>query len=199
MLCLNNVTLICVDDTNDAQECYKKFNYVSNKINFFDCKFFSSKIKNCVLKNIKDITQYNKFIVNELNDHVSSEFCLIMQNDGYPVNIDSWDYNFLKCDYIGAPWVTQPIKSNQLVGNGGFSLRSKKFLEKSSKLNYDGSIPEDAFLCRHQDNYLKSEGLIYADPFLASKFSVENMSYGGQFGFHGKYTINLNKALGIFL
>ena len=52
MINLKNVTLVCADDTVDAHIAYSIFNNVSQSINFFDCKFYSSKINNCINKNI---------------------------------------------------------------------------------------------------------------------------------------------------
>ena len=63
-----------------------------------------------------------------------------------------WDPKFLNYDYIGALW--PHYKENQ-VGNGGFSLRSKKLLESSRKLieeNPDYNLPliEDDYICREK-------------------------------------------------
>ena len=41
---------------------------------------------------------------------------------------------FFDYDYIGAPW---PNNFVNRVGNGGFSLRSKKFLELTAKIPYN--------------------------------------------------------------
>ena len=48
--------------------------------------------------------------------------------------------DFLKWDYIGAPWplsyeaFVDPFGRHIRVGNGGFSLRSRKFLEVPTKV-----------------------------------------------------------------
>lgn len=186
---LKNVTLVCCDDLY-PQHSIQLMNEISYKISFYDTKFFTGQFSS--------IHQYNLFITQELYKHVTSEFVMIIQYDGFPINLDAWTDEFLKYDYIGAPWYIQPWPLDQTVGNGGFSIRSNKFLEETAKLEYDGKIPEDVFVCRVQDKKLKSHGIRFAPHDLAYKFSVEDMPYKGQFGFHGKNTIKLNKQLGIF-
>jgi hypothetical protein len=50
----------------------------------------------------------------------------VIQWDGYVVNAEAWDPAFLDCDYIGAKWYWHDPGTR--VGNGGFSLRSRKLL-----------------------------------------------------------------------
>lgn len=86
-----------------------------------------------------------------------------------------------------------------MVGNGGFSLRSKKFLEVSAKLMREGKIPqihpEDVSLCVWNKDLLDSEGISIAPPELAEKFSIEGDDdiYDKQFGFHGFSWTNIDK------
>ena len=72
---------------------------------------------------------------------------LVIQDDGHIVNPSLWDEEFLKYDYIGLPWpfedswiekqlkeqrpIIRKVYPKNRVGNGGFSLRSRKFLEFS--------------------------------------------------------------------
>jgi len=190
-LLLPDVTLVCADGIN--KDISKLLDWLQTEITFHDCKLFQD--------NITSLQDYNKFIMHDLCDHVDSEFCMIVQADGHPVNLDSWEDEFLKYDYIGAPWYTQPWRIDQTVGNGGFSIRSKKFLEHSSYFSeYDGlSEPEDVFLCRTADKALKEMGVTFAPHDVAYRFSVEDMPYKGQFGFHGKGTIALSRHYGLHL
>jgi len=86
-----------------------------------------------------------------------------------------------------------------VVGNGGFSLRSKKFLETSAKLMKEGKIPkihpEDVSLCIWHKDLLDKEGISIAPPDLAGKFSIEgdDQEYDKQFGFHGFSWTNIDK------
>lgn len=188
---LSNVTLVCADGIN--KEVPKLLSWLQSEIKFYDCKWFRD--------NITSLKDYNKFMVQELYDHMESEFCMIVQIDGHPVNLDAWEDEFLNYDYIGAPWYTQPWDISRTVGNGGFSIRSKEFLKHSSYfVDYDGvSEPEDVFLCRTANDGLTSEGIKFAPHDVAYRFSVEDMPYKGQFGFHGKGTINLARHFGLRL
>ena len=64
----------------------------------------------------------------------------------------------------------------------------QKFLNKNNSFTY----PEDAFICRLLKPYFEKEGIVFATQEVASKFSVENTLYSGQFGFHGKVTMRIN-------
>lgn len=190
---LPNVTLVCADGSENENLARHTFFTVSNKISFGDLKFFGKKDAD-----LSSVFSYSKFIIKELYKHVNTEFCMIIQADGFPINLNAWEDNFMKFDYIGAPWYTQPWPIEQTVGNGGFSIRSKKFLEASKDLEYKDWIAEDVYLCRIEDKNLKSKGIKFAPHEIAYRFSVEDMPYKGQFGFHGKNTIRLNQRLGLF-
>lgn len=183
-----DITVICADGTSNKNYSKKLLEDISNKCKVEESKFFTPS----------SIQEYNKFIVLDLNRYVQTEFCMIIQLDGFPINLEAWNDKFLSYDYIGAPWYMQPWPLDKTVGNGGFSIRSKKFLEETSKLDYDGIIPEDVFLCRNVDSLLKSKKVRFAPHDLAYTFSVEDMPYKGQYGFHGKQTIAISKHFGIF-
>jgi len=189
MLNLPSVTAVCIDAINP--EAKDLIPYISKMINFGDHIFIG--------EGINSVQDYNLFILNKLNSLVKTDHCLILQTDGYPVNINAWTNVFLKYDYIGAPWINFPeIPIGYEVGNGGFSLRSKKLLEEVAALNSDGTCLEDNFICIEQREHLISKGIKYAPFLLADQFSIENNTYKGQFGFHGKFTIEINPGLKLF-
>src|SRR6185437_5908691 len=93
----------------------------------------------------------------------------------------SWTDEFLKYDYIGAPWLVADwslrdfyfpdhLLGTWVVGNGGFSMRSKRFLEVSSKLAREGKIskmhPEDVAMCVWYKEAFEKEGIRFAPPQL---------------------------------
>jgi len=47
-------------------------------------------------------------------------------------------------------------------------------------------------------DYLENLGIKFAPISVAYDFSVEDLPYKNQFGFHGKRTIMINKQMGIF-
>lgn len=145
---------------------------------------------------VDSYTEYNRFIVEKLNTYINTDYCLIVQDDGYIVNPDLWKKEFLEYDYIGAPWPWHGV-----CGNGGFSLRSKKFLELSSQLSYEedhheySCAPEDWFLCVKNRMYFLVNQIKFAPLDLAQAFSFEtpmgfpNEGKYNSFGFHGKHNL----------
>jgi hypothetical protein len=145
---------------------------------------------------VDSYTEYNRFIVEKLNTYINTDYCLIVQDDGYIVNPDLWKKEFLEYDYIGAPWPWHGV-----CGNGGFSLRSKKFLELSSQLSYEedhheySCAPEDWFLCVKNRMYFLVNQIKFAPLDLAQTFSFEtpmgfpNEGKYNSFGFHGKHNL----------
>ena len=189
---------MCADDV-ETPESYKLLTEICQNINFGDVKLFSSNEINdniTIVDPIKNIDDYGNFIFN-LNKHIDTDFCMIVQTDGFPINYPAWTDAFLKYDYIGAPWlVYNEIPQDKMVGNSGFCIRSKRLLEKQSEYDYnsprDGA--EDAYTCRVIDSELKGGGIKFAPVHHAKLFSVENMLYQGQFGFHGRGTIFMNAS-----
>jgi len=156
-------------------------------------------------------SNYNYVALKMIPEVVETEFNLIIQSDGFAVNREAWTDEFFEYDYIGAVW---PFYEEYNVGNGGFSLRSKKFYDavkseiKVHDAVYDSAsgflppfedygnviIPEDNLLCRQYRKHFETKfGIKYAPPELADRFSIElNVSspwLGKSLGFHGKHGI----------
>lgn len=129
---------------------------------------------------MQSLQEYEQFIVKEMRHHISTTHALMIQWDGYVLNGSAWDDEFLKYDFVGAPWFWDNV-----VGNAGFALISKRLLEELSKPEYEAT-PFDTNLCRKYRKQLEDKGFKFAPPELASKFSVENNPYEGQFGWHGE-------------
>jgi hypothetical protein len=146
---------------------------------------------------INNLEDYNIFFVEELSKKIDTDFVLTVQPDGFILNPQKWDNQFLEYDYIGAPWPW-----TMSCGNGGFSLRSKKFLELSSVLLYDKThheyplCPEDYFLCVKNRQHFINNGCKFAPVDVALRFSFEhpiasipNHTVVDSFGFHGKHNL----------
>lgn len=159
------------------------------------------------IPHIGSIEELSRFCIEDLYKYVDTEYVLLVQYDGFVLNADSWDTAFLDYDYVGAPWdvgswetdlFPEDMKGKLVVGNGGFCLRSKKFLEVSAKLVSEGKIvkfhPEDVAMCVWYRDLFEQEGIKFAPPELALKFSIESDIgvYDKPFGFHGLYGKNMD-------
>ncbi len=152
-----------------------------------------------------DLLGYGRLIIQDLHKYFKTSHCLIVQSDSFVVDASLWKEEFLKYDYIGAPWSEKVHVNSNLVlnmkknpvGNGGFSLRSHKLAKITSKIDFDSlQLPiksEDVVICHYLYKEMIDEGVSFATPELAAKFSIENENnlYGQNvnsvFGFHGKH------------
>jgi hypothetical protein len=132
---------------------------------------------------------YSRFLLNELAEHLQTDHCLIVQWDGFVVNEDAWDPAFLDFDYIGASW--PQFDDGHDVGNGGFSLRSRRLLEACRSQEFVHSHPEDVAICRTNRTFLEQRyGIRFADRATADRFSFERSAPSAPtFGFHGVFNM----------
>jgi ADP-heptose:LPS heptosyltransferase len=189
---LSNVTLICVDCVNHG-EAVAAIRKSMAECDFAAVKFITDKpfefegIEVINIPTIRSKEEYSYFMIKELYKYFDTDFVLVIQADGYVLNGKSWLPEFLHYDYIGAPW-TYPDGKN--VGNGGFSIRSKKL---QSALTLDDFIvatdPEDQAIGRlYRDYLIKFYKITYAPEDLADKFSYElRAPIYDTFGFHGRF------------
>lgn len=202
---LSNVTLMAIDCV-DVKRAQKALDISSQQIDFANIKLLTSlptkdprKIK---IPHINSLESFSEFCVKYLHKYVDTDYVLLVQYDGFVLNPDSWEDEFLKYDYIGAPWLVadwsvrdfdfpESLRGTRVVGNGGFSLRSKKFLNVSARLAEAGALkkyhPEDVVLCVLDRDKVEKAGIEFAPPDPASRFSIEgdDSIYKKQFGFHG--------------
>lgn len=137
---------------------------------------------------------YSNFILRILPKYIQTEYCLISQWDGHAIASERWRGDFLDYDYIGASW-PQFIDGNN-VGNGGFSLRSKRLMDLCRDIRFVGSHPEDVAICRTNRSWLEAEGIRFAPEHVADQFSCERAgNMEAVFGYHGGF--NIPRALGI--
>jgi hypothetical protein len=133
-------------------------------------------------------TDYSRFMLRDLADHIDTDHALCIQWDGFVLNGGAWEPRFLDYDYIGAVW--PQFKDGHNVGNGGFSLRSRRLLRKCRDLPFDGSEAEDVCICRVSRALLEREGMRFAPEAVARRFSFERESpTGREFGFHGAFNL----------
>ena len=123
---------------------------------------------------------YSLWCQRELLNHFSTPFVLVWQLDGFAINPGVWTNDFLKYDYIG------PVFWSGIVGNGGFSLRSKRFCESAYRLP-DCEEGEDIWFCCRWRRVLEQRGMLFAPQDVAKIWGLDNRhSPEPAFGFHGK-------------
>jgi hypothetical protein len=131
---------------------------------------------------------YSEFIVKSLLLYVPTPHVLLVQWDGYVANPGAWDHAFLDYDYIGAPWSW--YDDEMRVGNGGFSLRSRRLLEALQDGRITVGATEDETICRRYRPLLERDyGIRFADEATAERFAFEG-AYPidwRTFGFHGLF------------
>jgi|TARA_B100000085_G_scaffold285652_1_gene322824 hypothetical protein len=158
----------------------------------------------------KNRSGFCESFVQQTNKYILDDFCLNVQHDSTIIDSTKWDNRFLDYDYIGAPWPMNIIQASDMVagriqeipnvvGNGGFSLRTRKFVEESAKLGWEHKN-EDLNICVFNYDTMTSAGIKFAPPSLAAKFSKEHPTPYGMFsrsllftyesfGFHGDFNV----------
>lgn len=223
MLHLPNVTLLSID-TIDPRRSIKAMQYSMLQVKFADAVLVTSakKYDTSMLKpiggrgRIDQIRvefvqdgprqEYERQIICDLPKWFSTDFCLFQEWDSAVMNPEAWNPAWLDYDFIGAPWPYNftemgypPCTANNCVGNGGFSLRSRRFAMATGEMF--SKVPDkqaalrssDAWICRTIKPYLEDAmRLTFAGEEDAARFSCENRFYNGQFGIHGKNTIAMN-------
>ena len=105
----------------------------------------------------KNRSGFCESFIQQTNKYILDDFCLNVQHDSTIIDIGQWDNRYLAYDYIGAPWPIHIVQASDMVagriekipnvvGNGGFSLRTRKFVEESAKLGWDHKN-EDLNIC----------------------------------------------------
>lgn len=141
------------------------------------------------IQKISSRNEYSRFMLDHLADHIETRFALVVQWDGYVINGEGWKNEFLDYDYIGAPWTH--FHDKHTVGNGGFSLRSKRLLLASRGLPLGHNEAEDVAIARTFRTKLEKQyGLQFAPETLARLFAYERTAkVGKEFGFHGVFNM----------
>jgi hypothetical protein len=146
----------------------------------------SASIKLVVVPPLRGWEAVNRVWWHEVPELVKTSHFLIVQWDSWVLNAASWDPDWLQYDYIGAPW---PWHQIYRVGNGGFSLRSRRLHDHLAhrRLRYPLAHPEDDALCRRYRPMLEAEGFMWAPESAARCFSFEHGDAAATFGFHGVF------------
>lgn len=194
MIDLRAVTLICVDTVNPnlaikaMHKCLSSATFGSavlvTKKNP-EIAAISPQIHVIETGEIRNIEDYSTFIIKSIEPLTNTSHALIVQWDGFIQSAEAWDPCFLDYDYIGATW--PQYRDRMRVGNGGFSLRSKKLLLALQDPAIKAHNPEDECITRKYRTYLESKhGISIAPEAVADRFSQERKELPfDSFGFHG--------------
>lgn len=184
------VTSVNVDATVGAMErCLEHIGF-ADAILLTDAAIVPSHpaIKIRPIERLLSVGDYSRFILTNLANHIASEHCLIVQWDGFVIDAEAWDSEFLEFDYIGAPW--PQFNDEWVVGNGGFSLRSRRLLVHSSEMPLIDGRPEDIMICRENRLALEALGMRFAPREVAARFAYERVRTSPvSFGFHGVFNM----------
>lgn len=162
-----------------------------------------------------DYIGYSNFCMYSLHHYIETDYALIVQHDGWALSADNWKDDWLNYDYIGGlvhaavkgddfftkfSWVA--VSDPIVVQNGGFSLRSKKFMRS---LVYNGIMPkmytmpmlnnEDVQMTAFLRPALERIGIKFAPNDEAKIFAFEHLApevHGGIditkiFGHHSRF------------
>jgi hypothetical protein len=189
-----STTLVCFDTDNHvlaklALERTARLCEFDRVIYFSDVDWAVRESIFIKVDKIKSGDEYSDFMLKGLLPYIETNHVMVVQYDGFIVNPDLWMDDFLSYDYIGAPW---PAFRDYSVGNGGFSLRSRRLLEALQDKVIERHDGEDATICRYFRSYLEVKyGIKFASPEIALQFSYESafQPVGGSFGFHGMLNV----------
>jgi hypothetical protein len=166
-------------------------------VEFGDCVLFTHQVPPEMdprirlerISPLRSAKEYSFFILRDLVGHLRTSHILICQWDGFIINPEAWTDDFLSYDYVGAVW--PQFSDTQVVGNGGFSLRTRKLLEACRNQAFVMQHPEDVAICRSNRNLLEGDlGCRFAEPVIAAGFSFERQQPPRPtFGFHGVFNM----------
>jgi Flp pilus assembly protein TadD len=182
------VTLLCVDTANHAL-ALRALAVSGAELRFEQTLFLTDSIPAHLdvppgisvipIRRLASRDEYSRFVLKSLLAHVTTPHVLLIQWDGYVVNPAAFEPAFLDCDYIGAKWFW--FDDGMRVGNGGFSLRSRKLLEALQDPRIELVEAEDVTIGRAFRPLLEREyGIRYADDAMADRFAFEAAYPTGQ-------------------
>jgi len=129
----------------------------------------------------------------EVSLHMRTSHALCIQWDSWVVAPEMWTDEFLRYDYVGAPWW---YKDGMNVGNGGFCLRSTRLMRFIRK--HRAQFPcitdlDDDLFCRKYRPTIQGAGFEWSPDDLALRFAFETTrpdKSARHFGFHAAYNFD---------
>lgn len=199
-LALPQVTLCAVTSVN-VPATLRALELCLAQIDFAACKLFTDasvkpdhpEISVIPIPRLDSSAAYSEFVLSRMVNYVATSHCLIVQWDGHVLDAARWQPEFLDYDYIGASW--PQFDDGHDVGNGGFSLRSRRLMEACRDLEFRPSHPEDLAIGRVNRRWLEGKGMCFAPRGIADSFATErNGDLEMSFGYHGVW--NMPRVIG---
>lgn len=194
MLDLSNVTLVIVATRGHAisriavSECLQRANfgdvliYTNDKerVGPFDARYYD--VPDWPNKN-----EAGRFYYSEAMAKVETPYALLIEWDGGIRDVTKWRSDFFDYDYIGAPWV---VSDNNKVGNGGFTLMSKRLGDFICANRAKYPCLTDFDVCRRwRQTFEREGGFKWPDASVAADFAWElGPRSPNNFGYHGTFT-----------
>jgi hypothetical protein len=188
---LRDVTLCAIDSVNVSLTA-RALRLSMAQCDFGDAILFShapvtGPFRAVEIERLDSTAAYSNFLFKRMPALIETPYVLVVQWDGYVVDPSAWSPTFREYDYIGARW--PQVTDGMDVGNGGFSLKSRKFLRAMAEPRFqlDDGINSDWFICRTLRPQLERDyGIRFAAPRVADRFSYEAIEpRRPSFGFHG--------------
>lgn len=191
---LPNVTLAAMTSVK-IKPTIEALKYSMKDIDFGEVTLITHKkpwglpkdIKFQYIDRLRSINDFNFDMIYRMHEYIHTDYLLLVHYDGFVVNPDKWQDEFLEYDYIGSPFplpkddFSYRDKNGELcrVGNS-VSLRSKRLLEYPAKAKIPfesdhGFFNEDGFICCKNKHLFEAEGMRYAPLELAVQFGQESM------------------------
>ncbi|MEY4976631.1 MAG: hypothetical protein RIQ97_1826 [Pseudomonadota bacterium] len=200
---LADVTLVVVDCVA-YERARLAFDHCRHSCRFGAAKYLSHFTPrddlDVQIEKLASIQAYSNFMLDELTLHFNTSHVLIAQWDGFVWHPSMWDPRFLAYDYIGAPWLSQQlypgVPKHFNVGNGGFSLRSKRlqdFLRHNDQLVRHPKA-EDVTIAQLNRAYLEASGFRFAPVEIAEQFALENGPLRPAFGVHARVELHAHSS-----
>lgn len=213
MVNLENVTLVALTSVK-IQETIKALVFSCRGVKFGKVKLISDikpdnlpdYIEHEYTEKMNNIDEWNYSSIYKLGKHIDTDFAMLIHDDGFVINPDSWRDEFLDYDYIGAPWPMpsdnfsfRDINGNLIRVGNSVSIRSKRLIDLPVELNlewkaFHGYYNEDGYICVNYRHIYLEHGMKFADIDVAKYFSIENQipeNVGVKtFAFHNKYFAN---------
>lgn len=207
MLRLPDVTLIVVE-TRAHELCRRTLNDCMSKVLFGDVLIYTDKPESmkplCGQARFAPVTDWpdkkaaGNFYYTDAAGPIKTGFALLMEWDAGIIDPTSWTDKFYDYDFIGAPWPwsrDDHPRDKMDVGNGGFSLWSKRLVDYVIAHRRDIPMYTDIDISRTHRRFIEKAGFRYADYDLAEQFAFEgwngkglaDLPDGPSFGYHGVF------------